>query len=120
MIYLSIDHLVLVGLLCAATHWIVARSEIMRWFWSRTTGMFASLLECPACSGFWIGLSLGAAGLRPVAGLHPILETIVTGVLALYLTPIFEGLLVWGLRESAMTVEEEAPPLPLSKIPPGD
>jgi hypothetical protein len=32
---------------------------------SGDSGMFAVLLYCPACMGFWIGALLGAAGLWP-------------------------------------------------------
>lgn len=96
--------LVVFGLLTASTHWLIGRSEIAKPLWSRATGWIEKLLACPACSGFWLGLGYGALGLRPVSyGWRGVL---IAGVLGAILTPIFEGLLLWGLEMTAMSVEE--------------
>lgn len=105
---LNLEHLVILGLLCASLHWLVARSLIFEWFWSRVTGWGQRLLSCPACSGFWIALGLGAAGLRPVTGLGW-LEIPAAGVLGIYLTPVVEGTLLWGLKRSSMDAEGGPP-----------
>lgn len=102
----DIAQLVVLGLLTASTHWLIARSEIARPLWSRTTGWLGALLRCPACSGWWIGLGLGAAGLHPVGS--GLFAWLMTGVLGTILTPIFESVLLWGLANSA--IEDESPP----------
>lgn len=103
-------NLVVLGLLTASTHWLVARSEIARPLWSRTRGWLGRLLACAGCSGWWLGLGYGALGLRPVS--HGWRGIVLAGVLGTILTPIFEALLLWGLRETAISVEEPAVPEP--------
>lgn len=104
---LAIDQLLLLGLFSTAIHWLVARSEIARPLWSRTSGWLDKLLRCPACSGYWLG------GLITWGGVHPfgdtgtswwmfVFKTQLAGLAAMVLTPIFEGVMVWGLRESAI------------------
>lgn len=91
------------NILATAIHWTIARSQIMRWFWGSTwlPELLRDLLECPACSGFWIGLGLGLAGLRPLGGPWW-WGSLAAGALALFGTPIAEGLLLWGLDRSRM------------------
>lgn len=110
---LDLRHLVLLGLFSASLHWLVARSEIFRVVWENAGGWFDRLLRCPACSGFWLGLGLGGIGVRPLVCPWRALAIAASGLLAVVLTPVFEGVLLWGLAASAVQVEEApaAPPL---------
>jgi hypothetical protein len=99
--------LLVLGLLTASTHWLVARSEIARPLWSRARGWLAKLLACAGCSGWWLGLGYGALGLRPVS--HGWRGILVAGILGTILTPIFEALLIWGLDETAISVDGTVP-----------
>jgi hypothetical protein len=94
---MKLDALLLLGLLSAAIHWIVARSKIMQWFWAspRLPVFVRELLECPACSGFWIGLGLGLAGVLPAGS--GLLGVLYSGLLGVLVTPVVEGVLLWGL-----------------------
>jgi hypothetical protein len=105
---LDLNALLLLGLLAAGIHWIVARSKVTKWFWgldwwpapgSITSGLvkegFASLLACTACSGFWIGIGLGIAGVQPVG--HGVVGVACSGLLGVVATPVVEGVLLWGL-----------------------
>lgn len=104
----DLPQLVVLGLLTASTHWLVARSEIARPLWSRARGWFGALLRCPACSGWWLGVWLGIIGLRPVmTARFPATGIVLGGILAAILTPIFESVLLWGLANSA--IEEDEP-----------
>jgi hypothetical protein len=104
------NQLVLLGLLAASIHWLVARASITKPFWDFrwwpakhplgiTIGLSLSmLLACAACSGFWIGLGLGFAGVRPIGeGWLSVLASSFAGIL---LTPVFEGALLWGLERT--------------------
>jgi hypothetical protein len=102
--------LVVLGLLTSSTHWLVARSEIARPLWSRTRGWLANLLACAGCSGWWLGLGYGVLGLRPVS--HGWRGIVLAGVLGTILTPIFEAILLWGLSETAISVETVQEPSP--------
>ena len=102
----DLPQLVVLGLLSASTHWLIARSEVARPLWSRAQGKLEALLHCSGCSGWWLGLGFGAAGLRPVG--NGFFAWFVTGLLGAILTPIFESVLLWGLVNSAM--EDEPPP----------
>lgn len=78
----------------------------MRWFWNAQwlPRDIRALLECPACSGFWIGIGLGfVAGLQPLALGHTITNVVAAGVLSQLGTPIVEAVLLWGLEKSALT-----------------
>jgi hypothetical protein len=103
---IKLDLLLLLGLASSALHWLIARSEIAKPLWSRAGGVLGALLRCPACSGFWIGLGLAAGGLTPLVTGSVIANILATGILALYLTPVFEAVLLWGLGVSAI----EEPP----------
>jgi hypothetical protein len=120
-VILDVQQLVVLGMLSAAIHWVVARSGIGRPLWSRAHGWLASLLACAGCSGTWIGLGLAAVGLRPVSiwsaeAASPwwvvVTELCVASLLATFLTPVFEGVLLWGLERSAIVEEPPAPPPP--------
>lgn len=119
MIKLNVQHLLFLGILTTAVHWLIARSSIMSWLWSRARGTAAKLLACPACSGWWLGLGASLLGFNPViwtdTGWIPALGSfLTTGLLAMFLTPVFEGLLIWGLETSHIptTVVPAAAPLP--------
>jgi hypothetical protein len=99
---LDLKQLVLLGILSSSIHWLVARSKIAKPLWSRATGWLADLLVCPSCSGFWIGWALGLIGLHPVHTGIGLADLACTPVLAIFLTPVFEGLLLWGLLTSAL------------------
>jgi len=97
------------GILTSSIHWIVARSEIMRPFWGlnwlpdgRVRGFLDGLLSCPACSGFWLGLGLGAAGLQPITVDFLPIDVLCSGLIAVWCTPVFEGVLLRGLNRSRM------------------
>ncbi len=118
---LKLQELVLLGLLSASIHWIIARSLIMRWFWGRTRGWLAKLLACPACSGWWISIGLGALGLLPVQvsttfGPNTLpnlaLAVLLAGASGTFLTPVFEAVLLWGLAVSGIPLDPPAPPEP--------
>jgi hypothetical protein len=109
----DLNQLAALGLLSAAIHWIVARAKITKWFWSLnwwpapgsiTSGLikefFAGLLACAACSGFWIGLGLGLAGVQPLG--HGVIGVLSSGLLGVVATPVVEGLLLWGLQTTKM------------------
>jgi hypothetical protein len=106
IIRLDVSHLVLLGMLAAALHWLVARAEITRPLWSRIKGRAGHLLACAGCSGFWMGLGLGFLGIRPVLTGAVWLDIPFAGLLALFLTPVFEGALLWGLDASAIQAPE--------------
>ena len=110
VINIYIDQLAMLALLSASIHWLVARSAITKPLWSRARGWLAELLKCAGCSGFWIGLGLGALGIRPVQPPSVLPAIFLSGLLAVFLTPIFEGMLLWGLRESA--IDSDDPPAP--------
>ena len=96
------------ALYAASIHWIMARANVTRWFWAldwwpwprslvsgALRGFAYNLLACAACSGFWIGLGLGLAGILPLGpGLWGVLGAGGAGVVV---TPVVEGLLLWGL-----------------------
>lgn len=103
---ISLHQLFFLGLLTASAHWLVARSKIAAPLWSRASGWFDQLLRCPACSGFWLGLALWFGGIHVVSARYRLIEIAANGLFALFLTPIFEGALLWGLRESAIEREE--------------
>lgn len=90
------------SVLAATIHWIVARALIMRWFWGARwlPHVVTDLLECPACFGFWIGIGLGLVGVQPIAVSHTWANALLSGVLAVFGTPIAEGALIWGLEHS--------------------
>lgn len=96
----KLDDLLVLGILSAAIHWLIGRSEIAKPLWSRATGFWSRLLSCPACSGWWIGLGLGAAGLRPWLTGWVVLDIVDSAVMAMWLTPVFEAILLWGLDGS--------------------
>jgi hypothetical protein len=83
----------------AAIHWIIARSTIMRWFWDAVwlPTFLDELLACTACSGFWLGLGLGALGLRPFDTGHLWLDVLAAGGWNVVGMPVVEGVLLWGL-----------------------
>jgi hypothetical protein len=102
---LNIHTLVFFGLLAAGIHWLIARSSIAKPLWSRATGLLDELLRCAGCSGWWLGLGLWVAGVRPIEG--RIGAFLLTGVLGAVLTPIVEATVLWGLEATA--VERPAP-----------
>jgi hypothetical protein len=90
------------AILAAALHWLVARASITKPVWDAIwlPERIDSLLKCPACSGFWIGLGLGVAGIRPMATGHTWVDVLVSGALAMYGTPVAEAVMLWGLDRS--------------------
>jgi hypothetical protein len=110
---LDLNALVVLGLLAATIHWIVARAKITRWFWSLgwwpapgsiasglVKELFAGLLACAACSGFWIGLGLGRVGVQPIG--HGVVGVLCSGLLGVVVTPVVEGVLLWGLSATRL------------------
>jgi hypothetical protein len=122
---MDVSQLVLFGIFCSAIHWLIARSEIARPFWSRADGWLGRLLACAGCSGFWIGAVIGGAGLTaplaldvaPILGVDIALRALAHAVLGVFVTPVFESVLLWGLHESAIVVDEPAEPEPTGSVP---
>lgn len=96
------------SVLSAAIHWIFARSKIMKWYWGASwlSQPVRALLECPACSGFWIGLCLGSHGVQPITTHSWLVNVFFAGVLALFGTPIAESVMLWGLERSRVPPSE--------------
>jgi hypothetical protein len=104
------DQLVLLGILTASLHWLIARASITKPFWDfrwwptrfpvvTVIGLALSmLLACASCSGFWIGLGFGIAGVRPIG--EGVLGVLASGCAGILLTPVFEGVLLWGLERT--------------------
>lgn len=99
---IQLQQVALFAILCAVIHWFIARSSIMRWFWSRATGGLAELLECPACSGFWIGLLLDVTYISPLGPPTTWTDPLLSGALGIFFTPLAEAVLLWGLEKSAV------------------
>jgi len=118
--HLDVGQLVLLGLLSAAGHWILSRSRIAQPLWSRARGLTDDFLRCAGCVGFWIGLVLGLLGLRPVTGSGwRLIDVSLTALTAVFLTPVFEGVLIWGRDASAIPdiVTKKPDPKPPDPIP---
>lgn len=129
LVSINLQHLLLLGLLSATLHWLLARSLVARPLWSRLRGRAAALAECPACSGFWLGLVLGAGlGVLPAVVAMPwpwlgaAVSVLCSGVLAAWLTPVLQGVLLWGLAATAMGHEQEPAPgaVPEHAVEPDD
>lgn len=104
--------LIVFGALCAGTHWIVARSTIMHWFWSRAARLqtLDTLLRCPACFGWWCGLAWGGLQVYPVNVGSVYLNLVIAGVLGAFFTPIFEAIMLTGLNRATINgIDEDAP-----------
>lgn len=110
------NDILLLAVLSAALHWLVARAEITRPLWSRARGWLAKLLACPACSGFWIGCGLTIVGIqaaapfalgRPGDATFAIATILANGLLAMFLTPVFEAILLWGLAVSGIEADDD-------------
>ena len=89
-------------ILTGTLHWLMARAEITKWFWGSILmpKFLDSLLRCPACSGFWLGLGLGSLGVRPLVTGHAWIDVLAAGTAGLYGTPIAEAVLLWALDRS--------------------
>lgn len=98
----------LLVIFAATLHWIVARSEIAQPFWSRARGKLDRLLRCVACSSVWLGLGMGALGLRPVHWVvleswHGAVADVVSAVLlAAFGAPIAQAVFLWAKDATAM------------------
>lgn len=92
------------GILSATIHWIVARSKAMQWFWESPwlPTFVDDLLRCPACLGFWLGLGLGATGVRPLTTGHVWLDIVAAGLAGVWCTPIVESALLWGIDKASV------------------
>lgn len=98
---IDFSQLFLLGVLSSTLHWLIARAEITRPLWSRTTGFVDKLLRCPSCSGFWISGALTLAGIEPVAGPWWMCAP-VNAVLGTFLTPVFQAVHLWALKRVSM------------------
>ncbi len=111
---LDLTQLVLFAIITTSLHWLIARSEIAKPLWSRTKGVLAKLLACPACSGFWLGgLVAGTGWVVPVTFVDESVRDIwslhagIGAILGVFVTPVFEGLMLWGLERSAIVNDDE-------------
>lgn len=109
---LDLTQFFLLGLLTSTSHWLIARSEIAKPLWSRARGWLDKLLACAGCSGFWLGGLFGGFGVAtPVLSTAPddltvnfFAQAMLCALFGVFLTPVFESVLLWGLRESAVSV----------------
>lgn len=94
--------LLTLGILTASIHWTIARAKITQWFWgARWLPQFLnSLLSCPACSGFWLGIAVGLFGIRPLATGSTTLDVVASGVCGLFCTPVVQAVFLWGLERT--------------------
>lgn len=60
--------------------------------------VFASLIACTACAGWWLGLAGGFLGLHPLLLGTPWLDGIGSALSGVVVVPILEGALIWGLK----------------------
>jgi hypothetical protein len=90
------------AVLASALHWLVARAKITQWFWGAfwLPEFIDDLLMCPACSGFWLGLWIGAAGMRPLTTGSVWIDVLATGLAAMWGVPVAEAVMLWGLDGS--------------------
>ena len=117
---INVGNLVLLGVVSASIHWLLARSYIFEWFWGRLRGFVEKLVTCAACSGFWIGIALGLGGVRPIQDVAWWAQIAGAGFFGLWLTPVFEAVLLWGLSESqVLHFPSPAPPPFIDDPPPG-
>lgn len=94
--------LLTLGIITATIHWIVARSKIMKWFWNAIwlPKRVNQLLECPACSGFWLGIAVGMLGVTPLTAGSWWFELPAAGIAGTFATPVLQAVLLWGLKQS--------------------
>lgn len=90
-------------------YYIGARAEVTRFAWERYPDRLDKLARCPACSGFWIGLAVGARWDFPSWTMHgpDILPYWVTamlwgGVWGLLLTPVGMWILKRALEATSV------------------
>lgn len=102
---IDLSQLVLVGILTASLHWIIARAQISRPLWSRAPGVVGDLLACPACSGVWLGLFLGLLGARPVVSAVRGFDVGWCSVCGAWLTPVFQAVMLWGLERTKIKAD---------------
>lgn len=100
------NQLATLGILAATIHWLIARAKITERFWRFNWvphpgigEFFHDLLSCAACSGWWIGLILGAH-VHPIQTGNAFWDWICTGLTGVFVTPVFESVLLWGLDKS--------------------
>lgn len=100
------NQLVTLGVLAAVIHWLVARAQITQHFWRLEwlpvgRDFVDGLLRCAACSGWWIGLGLGwGRHLVPFQMGSAFWNVVGAGLTGIFVTPIFESVLLWGLEKS--------------------
>lgn len=105
---LNFQHVIILAILSAVLHWIFTRAEITRPLWSKLPPFLDKLARCPACSGYWIGWALGLAGVSPVDGFSWPASAALTALFAVFLTPVTEAIMLWGLEHSAIEDSGEA------------
>lgn len=105
--FFNLDQLVILGILTSATHWLFARSAVLKPLWSRARGWLDQLLRCPSCSGFWLGLGFGLLGIDPIVSGLRFVDVYLTGMLAVFLTPVFEAVMLWGLSVSGLEEHQD-------------
>ena len=102
------DLLTFVLVLCGATY-IITQSSIavvLRTAFADLCGLCESLVYCPACTGFWVGIALGLCGYWPRSGAAGVLEAGVAACGLGALWSVYGPASVW-LKERGDTAAEE-------------
>ena len=104
------------GLIITFAYYLLARASLTRPLWSRYRGRLASLMACPACSGFWLGLafshwcpSLSVNWYDNVPVETPFewaVGFLLSGLVGGALCGILYGALHWGLAVSSIEEDE--------------
>jgi hypothetical protein len=103
---LNWNQLATLGIFSAVIHWVVARAKITKPFWELSwlpigREFVDGLLSCAACSGWWIGLGLGwGMRLTPFLTGSAFWDVIGAGIAGVFVTPLVESMLLWGLNHS--------------------
>lgn len=101
-------------LLVLGITYIITQSAIgtpVRLVVSKLGRFFAALIYCPACTGFWVGGTLGALGYKPWPMFsHPqlILETAIAGCALMALWKEYGPQVdVWALEQGSDQTQEK-------------
>lgn len=99
----------LYALLTTAMFYLGSRAVITAPIWSRYPRKLAALLDCAACSGFWMGLVAAFVLKFPLLGLDGDhwLTPVVAGLCAMIWTPLVAVLHQTAMIHLGSTLDEE-------------